>query len=180
VAAIDRLLAEYDRFVRLPWSRPVAGPERVWFAEYPPQEERRLRRCLAEFALATRRAGHAWADCDLTRAFTEWMAAEEYRDAYFAAPRDIEPALADFRAHAADRVINTLERDNVDDSTVVGVHGVASLFGFVKVHQLVEAVQPRIRGRLLLFFPGSHEGTTGYFLDETDGWNYLAVWIGDT
>ena len=58
---------------------------------------------------------------------------------------------------------------------MVAVLGVASLFGLLKVSQVVQDVAPHIRGRLLVFFPGEHEGSNYRLLDARDGWNYLAV-----
>ena len=40
---------------------------------------------------------------------------------------------------------------------------------------LMEAVTDRVRGRLLVFFPGEREGSNYRLLDARDGWNYLAV-----
>ena len=62
-----------------------------------------------------------------------------------------------------------------DEETVVAVTGVASLFGFMKVSRLVEMVEDSIRGRLLVFFPGSYENNLYRFLNARDGWNYHAV-----
>lgn len=45
-------------------------------------------------------------------------------------------------------------------------------------------VEPHIRGRLLVFFPGVYEHENYRLLDARDGWNYRAVPIlaaeGDT
>lgn len=40
---IERLHTEYERFVRTPWDRTLAGAQKVWFAIYDPAQERRLR-----------------------------------------------------------------------------------------------------------------------------------------
>ena len=56
---IDQLVAEYRNQLRLPWSRTLAGPQRVWMVVYDPELERRLRLKLEEFAIETREAGHA-------------------------------------------------------------------------------------------------------------------------
>jgi hypothetical protein len=36
-------------------------------------------------------------------------------------------------------------------------------------------VSPEIKGRLLVFFPGEHDGGSYRLLDARDGWNYLAI-----
>jgi hypothetical protein len=100
---------------------------------------------------------------------------EPYAETYFEEPDSLDTNLSDFVASVSQRVIETLEAAGVDEQTVVAVYGVGSLCGFMRVSQLVSAVERSIRGRLLVFFPGVHEGNTYRFLDARDGWNYLAV-----
>jgi hypothetical protein len=42
---------------------------------------------------------------------------------------------------------------------------------------VLEDVNSAIRGRLLVFFPGRHDGSNYRLLDARDGWNYLAAGI---
>ena len=58
--------------------------------------------------------------------------------------------------------------------TVVALTGVASLYGFAHISEIVRAVEPDIQGRLIVFFPGAKEGSNYRLLDARDGWNYLA------
>ena len=37
-----------------------------------------------------------------------------------------------------------------------------------------EFLEPAIRGRLVVFFPGSHEKNVYRLLDARDGWGYMA------
>ena len=56
--------------------------------------------------------------------------------------------------------------------------GAGTLFGLgdaVKVSALLNAVNDAVAGRLLVFFPGEHEGNSYRLLDARDGWNYLAI-----
>jgi hypothetical protein len=175
VSSIEGLVQAYRRFVGLPWERGLAGPQKVWFAIYEPSQERRLRPRLEEFKIATLQAGHTWAFLDLTDTFAHWMAEHEYREEYFAQPEDMELALDDFAAYAAEQLTAALSAPDVDEDTVVAVAGVASLFGLLKVSALLERAAAAVRGRLLLFFPGQHEGSNYRLLDARDGWNYLAV-----
>lgn len=170
---IEALRANYARYVSLRWDRTLPGPQRVWFAVYDPADERRLRLLLPSFEIATREAGHGWRLCDLTDAFARWMAAQDYRDAYFASPEDLRCPHPGFEAFVATRVLGELEAAH--DDTVVAVAGVASLFGFMRVSRLMEMVEHSIRGRLLVFFPGEYEGNQYRLLDARDGWNYHAV-----
>lgn len=58
---------------------------------------------------------------------------------------------------------------------MVALKGVGSLFGLLKVKEVVDKFAPLVRGRLLVFFPGSYENNNYRLLDGYDGWNYLAV-----
>lgn len=180
MSGVEGLLTAYDRFVRLPWDRELAGPQKVWFAIYDPAQERRLRLRLPEFERVTREAKRGWRQVDLTDSFAAWMAGHDYREEYFAHPEDLELALADFGVAVRDRVGEALVASEADENTVVAVSGVASLFGLTRVSVLVDTVAPRVRGRLLVFFPGQRDGSNYRFLDARDGWNYLAIPIEAT
>ncbi len=65
MSSTDRLLTNYSRQVRLPWSANMSGKQRVWFAVYPPVEERRVRARLQEFENGTREANHGWINVGL-------------------------------------------------------------------------------------------------------------------
>lgn len=148
-------------------------------AVYPPEDERRLRLHLQEFETATSGAGHGWALIDITSEFEQWMATHEYRDAYFANPKLIQPELPGFLDHLVKEVRETLSGVG-DEGTVVGLLGGGSLFGLgdhVKVSALVERVEDLISGRLLVFFPGEVDQNNYRLLGGRDGWNYHAVLI---
>lgn len=177
---IEGLVREYGKFVRLPWDVSLAGPQRVWFAVYDPSQERRLRLRVSEFETATGSAGHTWRLVDLTDAFAHWMAQHEYREAYFEQPENMELALEDFAVAVIAQIREALTAPDVDSNTVVAVVGVASLFGLVRASAVLDQVTQYVRGRLLVFFPGQHEGSNYRLLDARDGWNYLAVPITAT
>lgn len=173
---IEELAEIYRRHIATPWPRNLAGAQKVIFLVYPKEEERRLRARRREFEVITKDAGHSWRDVDLTSAFSEWMASEEYRDAYFECPEDLsmklKTELVDF---VADTILAALTADGVDENTVVGVFGSASLYGFARISSVLKKVEADIRGRLLLFFPGDFDQNNYRLLDARDGWNYLAV-----
>jgi hypothetical protein len=173
VSRIDALLKNYARYVSLPWDRSLPGAQRVWFAVYEESEERRLRLRVPSFEIATKDAGRGWRACDLTDAFARWMAAEDYREAYFESPEDLPTPHPAFEEYVAAQVRRELEL--ADENTVVGVIGVGALFGFMKVSVLMEKVEDSIRGRLLVFFPGECADNNYRLLDARDGWNYHAV-----
>lgn len=167
------LLKAYAAFIRLPWQTALSGPEKVWFCLYEPRDERRLRARLAEFAIATKDAGYDWCRFDATTAFEEWMAGHEYREEYFAEPGYMAPALDDF----LERLAESLERmlESAGSGAVVALVGVGVLFGIARVSALIERVSGGIQGRLVVFFPGTREGSNYRLLDARDGWNYLAI-----
>jgi len=86
MSAIDRLLSNYSRQVRLPWSAHTSGKQRVWFAVYPPAEERRVRARLPQFEALTLEANHGWTTVDLTDLLPNWVGSQEYREGIFAEP----------------------------------------------------------------------------------------------
>ena len=172
---IEQLVENYGRFAALPWEQNLAGAQRVWFAVYDPSDERRLRIRLGEFELATKSDKHGWKLVDVTDAFVDWMVVEDYRESYYEAPDDLEMAMSGFLDFVSARVESAMENEAVDANTVVAVHGIACLFGLVKVSDLIGAVESSIRGRLLVFFPGKYENNNYRLLDARDGWNYLAV-----
>ena len=170
---IEDLAREYDTHICRPWQRTIAGAQRVVMVVYEKELERTLRARIGEFEQRTRAAGHGWVRHDCTGTFARWMANAEYRDAYFEQPEDLGLKL---EGEFLDYVVAPLrERLRAADvNTVVAVTGVASLYGFAKVSDVVRAVEPDIAGRLVVFFPGSKDGDNYRLLDARDGWNYLA------
>ncbi len=174
---VDDLLAAYRKFVALPWQQNLAAAQHVWMAVYPPEHERRVRLHLPAFEVATKEAGHSWALIDITTAFEGWMADHEYREQYFESPDLLETALPAFFAHLVTDVRAQLDQ-YPDTNGVVGLVGAGALFGLgdkVKVSALLNAVNDAVSGRMLVFFPGEHEGNSYRLLDARDGWNYLAT-----
>src|SRR5436190_23309511 len=122
MSAIDRLVTNYDRQMRLLWSANVSGKQRVWFAVYPPAEERRIRARLAQFEALTLEANHGWTTVDLTRLLPEWISAHEYREGIFEQP-DHFSANNELEILAAERVRQACSREEVDAASVVAVLG---------------------------------------------------------
>ena len=68
-----------------------------------------------------------------------------------------------------------LHAPDADAGSVVGLFGVASLFGFIRVSEVMRAIERDVRGRIVVFFPGEYVDSNYRLLDARDGWNYLAV-----
>lgn len=172
MSAIDRLLTNYSRQVRLPWSANAAGKQRVWFAVYHPAEERRVRARLPQFEEVTLGSGHGWAAVDLTGLLPEFLAAHKYREAVFKDPRHLR-AGTQLEIRAAGMVDAACAQS--DASSVVVITGLASLFDFMRVSTLIDRCEDSVRGRLLVMFPGEYQGTLYRFMDARDGFNYMAT-----
>ena len=177
---VNKLIATYRRHLSVPWQAGLAAIQRVIFAVYDKADELRLRANIDEFALATQQAGKQWMLIDITNAFPEWMAAQEYREAYFENPEDLAGyltgELTEFVA-ALSQQLKTRVLAEAGPDTVVALLGVGSIFGLARVSTLVESFKDAVPGRLLVFFPGEHhpENHSYRLLDARDGWNYLAV-----
>jgi len=175
VSQINRLTSNYQRFVRLPWSANPAGSQRVWFAVYPPAEERRLRARVQEFEVATQEASHRWRQTDIKDAPAAWLGAHDYREGYFQDPEALANVEEEMKAHVLGILREVCQAGDVDRDTVVAVLGIGSLFGFTHVSGIIGDLEPAIKGRLLVFFPGEYERNLYRFMDARDGFNYMAV-----
>lgn len=170
---IARLIRSYQSYIDLPWEKGLAGAQKVIFAVYDKHDERRIRTQLEEFEIATITAQHGWQLTDITDAFPEWMAQQEYRDSYFEFPDDLQDSLADFTQAVSQQIMDVL--DQADDNTVVALLGVGTLFGFAHCSEVIAKVANHVKGRLLVFFPGEYENNNYRLLDARPGWNYQAV-----
>jgi hypothetical protein len=173
---IEQLAETYGRHVSMPWQRTVSGAQRVIMIVYDKELERTLAARKNEFQIATEKAGHDWIEIDIAGSFAEWMAGEEYREAYFESPGDLQLKLeVEFARFVAEKIRTRLERPEAGEDSVVAVFGVGSLFGFTRVSRILKILEPAIKGRLVVFFPGSYDNNNYRLLDARDGWNYLAV-----
>ena len=170
---VEDLADNYGFHIGAPWPRTLAGAQRILMVVYEKEIERTLRARVALFEQATQHAGHDWRLVDCTTWFSEWMAADDYSEAYFEEPSLLRMKLeGEFKPHVAERLRAELE--SADENTVVGFFGTASLYGFVRISELVREVESAVRGRLLVFFPGTKSENNYRLLDARDGWNYLA------
>jgi hypothetical protein len=176
MSRIEDLAERYGRHIATPWQRTVAGAQRVVMIVYDKELERTLRARKVAFEMATRQAGHDWHEVDVTNAFAAWMAEEDYREEYFAAPDDLRLKLeAEFPEYVAGRIRSVLTHASVTKTSVVAIFGVGALFGLTHVSSVLKLLERDIRGRLLVFFPGQLEKNGYRLLDGLIGWNYLAI-----
>lgn len=175
MSKIKRLIQSYSKYIAVPWRDDAAAPQRVIFCVYNETEERWLRAKIDEFEITTRQAGHDWAIYDLTDTFADWLSSQRYAKSYFQKPHLLNTLLPKYLTFIISEFETFLQQNNVDENSVVAVKGVGSLFGFLKVKEVVDKLAPMVKGRLLIFFPGSYENNNYRLLDGYDGWNYLAV-----
>ena len=170
---VEDLATAYHRHISVPWQRTSSGAQRVMLVVYEKEAERALRARVGEFEQATLRAQHAWKLVDCSKWFSEWMAREEYRESYFETPELLVMKLkVEFKREIVRRLTEQLEQ--ADDNTVVALLGVASLYGFARIAEVIHDVERAIRGQLVVLFPGTKNGNNYRLLDARDGWNYLA------
>lgn len=171
----DALLAAYERALREPWATTLSGQERVWFLVYEPAEQRKVDLRLGDFETLTRQAHRGWFSISLKNCFPRWMADHEYREAYFADPEALADQLdLEFKPAVIAYLTGEIQRASADENTVIALRDVASLFGFVRLSEILNAAAKTFRGRLLVFFPGEFQHNQYRLLDARDGWSYLA------
>lgn len=176
MSKIKRLVQSYGRYIAIPWRDDVAAAQRVIFCVYNETDELRLRSKIDEFELATQEAGHGWAVFDLTDTFATWMSSQRYAKSYFKKPHLLNTLLHKYLEFIVSKFETFLQDESMDENAVVAVKGVGSLFGFLRVKEVVDKLAPMVKGRLLIFFPGDMPSPDNYrLLDGYDGWNYLAV-----
>ena len=178
MSRINQLIENYRRHVSLPLRENAASAQRIWFAVYPPEDERRLQHHVQEFELATKEVGMAWHMIDLHGLLAEWFNSEDPEElaAWFSYPQDIDLYA---RSQWKERLTKLIESEVANlptpERTVVALGGLMELFDFLEVSELLETLERAIPGYLLLFFPGERENNTYRFLRARDGWDYLAV-----
>jgi hypothetical protein len=173
---IEELAQRYHSHIVAPLPRNLTGAERTTFVVYDKTDERKLRAKLGLFEEAAHNAGRRWRTFDYTPVFAHWMAELDYRDTYFVSPHRLSIKLRKhFLTFAAEQLRALLIADDVDENTVIAVHGVGTLYGFVRLSEVLDLVKSDIRGQLLVLFPGSWENNNYRLLDARDGWNYLAI-----
>jgi hypothetical protein len=175
VSKVRRLIQSYGKYIAVPWRSDAAAAQRVIFCIYNENEELRLRSKIEEFELATRQSGHQWAIYDLTDTFGQWLASQRYAKSYFQKPSLLSTLLPKYLTYITEDFAAFLNNNGTGEESVVALKGVGSLFGFLKVKEVIDKLAPMVRGRLLVFFPGSYDNNNYRLLDGYDGWNYLAV-----
>ncbi len=175
MSKIKQLINSYNTFIAVPWKEDAAAMQRVIFCVYNENDELKLRAKIDEFELVTKQTKHDWAVFDITETFADWLTSQRYAKSYFTKPHLLQTLLPKYQEHIVTQFQEFILKNNADENWVIALKGVGSLFGFLKVKDVVDKLAPMVKGRLLVFFPGSYENNNYRLLDGYDGWNYLAV-----
>lgn len=170
MSKIKQLINSYKNFISIPWKEDAAAAQRVIFCVYGETEELKLRSKIEEFEIITRQAGHQWAVYDLTDTFANWLSNQRYAKSYFEKPHLIFTLIPKYLDYIVLKFQFFLKERAVDDNYVVALNGVGSLFGFLKVKDVVDQLAPLVRAGCLYF---SREATREIiivcWMDMTDG-----------
>ena len=172
---IKRLIQSYKNHISVPWQDDAAAAQRVIFCVYNENDERSLRASIEEFEIITQQVGHEWLKYDLTDSFPRWLSSQRYAKSYFQKPHLLQTLLPKYLEFIMGEFADVLQEKRAGANSVVAVQGCGSLFGLLKVKEVVDKFAPMVKGRLLVLFPGSYENNNYRLLDGYDGWNYLAV-----
>lgn len=178
MSRIDQLLTSFRRHVALPIRPGLPLSQRVWFVVYPPEDERRLGPRLPEFELATKDAGLNWARIDVSGSFAGWLDSRDDKDEIVGDPELVESyADPDYAEWLKDGVTGALAeiQEEQAEKTVLALTGLMELYDFIHVSDLIDALDKKFPGVLLVLFPGERDANTYRFLEARDGWDYLAV-----
>ena len=178
MSRIDQLLTRFRTHVSQPLRRDFPLSQRIWFVVYPPEDERKLGPRLPEFELATKDAGLEWVRVDLSGSLAEWLDSEGHDAEVIMDPELVEtyadPGYVEFiKERLADAVALHAQKD--PERTLFALTGLMELYDFVHVSSILDALDSKVPGVLLVFFPGERENNTYRFLGARDGWDYLAV-----
>ena len=175
MSRLDGLIRSYASHISVPWKDDAAPPQRVIICVFRPEDELRLRARITELELATRGAGHEWCAFDLTDSFPRWLSGQRYARRYFQDPQYLPAYLPKYLDAICSSFGASLQDSGAGRNHVVALSGAGTLFGILKVREVIDRVAPMVDGRLLVLFPGSFENNNYRLLDGYDGWNYLAV-----
>ena len=173
MSKVNQLLAKFESIINEPWPTGLSGQEKVWFLIFDPIELKKVHFKLGEFEMATRNANRKWLLISLNDYFTNWLSNHDYKEAFFEEPEYISDALqSEFREY----IINKINKELTDNSenTLLVLKDASAIFGFIKLSEVVQDVSNKIKGRLMVLFPGEFSNNQYRLMDARDGWDYLA------
>jgi hypothetical protein len=178
MASFDQLIDAYRRHLQLPWATNLSDAERTWVLWYDPSLERRVAGYSIEFEQAARKAGYGWKQVDLAAIIANWLANNRHAERLMRRPNEVITLKSELMATVTQAIES--EAAEIGNRDILALIGAGSLFGFASVASLMEAVAPKVKGRLLVAFPGRYETGRYRLLDARDSWNYHATPIPST
>jgi hypothetical protein len=175
---VEDLLTEFRKRLAVPWRVDETPAGRVWILWYDKAQERRVRGRVQEFRLAAEQAGKGWREFDIAPRFGAWVAQQPWFERLAKRPAALPTVIPEFEDHLAETIRGELRACGANDILVLT--GIASLFGLTRASSLIDKIVASVPGRVLVMFPGAHQGGIYRLLDGRDGWNYLAVPIPST
>lgn len=174
MAKVNDLIKKFGNIIKEPWTKGLSGQEKVWFLVFDPAELRKVEFKLGEFEMLTLNAGRKWHVISLRGLFTSWMANHDYKEAYFDDPEYIHDVLqGEFKDFVMER-LNEMMNDRNYEETLLVLKDVSSIFGFLKLSEVINALSNKIKGRMMVLFPGEYSNRQYRLMDARDGWDYLA------
>lgn len=173
---LTKLVNNFETHISLPWQKVISSEEKTIFVIYHKEDELKLRSRIVAFEEASVKHEHPWLLLDITNSFAEWLANEDYREAYF---EDPEYLTSNYEYFAEDLVNKLIEKvaEHQSPTCTIGLLGTGTLFGITSVSGLVKTLGEKLQGRLVVFFPGEKVENVYRLLDAKDGWGYQATSI---
>jgi len=174
MSKIYQLLEKFEGIINEPWPKGLSGQEKVWFLIFDPMDLRKMKLKLGEFEIAAKNANKEWHEISLKTKFSKWLANHEYREAFFEDPKYLADSLQyDFREYLEETILAELKINNKENTLVV-LKDVSSIFGVIRLSEIVNFLSNHINGRLMILFPGEFINNQYRLMDARDGWDYLA------
>jgi hypothetical protein len=171
--SVEDLLVAFRTRLAVPWRPDEVAAGRVWMLWYDKALERRVRGRLGEFRLAAEQSGKSWREFDLAPEFGTWVSKQPWFERAAKRPATLGTVLPDFETYLVRQLQEQLGQCGPNE--ILALTGAASLFGLLRASTLISKVADAVPGRLLVTFPGTHQGGIYRLLDARDGWSYLAV-----
>ena len=173
MSKVNQLLSKFENIIKEPWPTGLSGQEKVWFLIFDPADLKKVHFKLGEFEIATKNANREWLLISLNEYFTNWLANHDYKEEFFNEPEYISDALQeDFRHYIILEINKKLEQHS--DNTLIVLKDASAIFGFIKLSEIVQDTANKIKGRLMVLFPGEFTNNQYRLMDARDGWDYLA------
>jgi hypothetical protein len=123
--------------------------------------------------MATKNANRDWLSISLNDSFTNWLSQHDYKESFFEEPQYISDALQEeFREYIILEINEKLEENS--ENTLLVLKDASAIFGFIKLSEIVQDLSNKIKGRLMVLFPGEFTNNQCRLMDARDGWDYLA------